>query len=70
MSTPKMPAPTPAPIDPAIDPTKQAAADEASRRAKERQQKGTSASKTIITSGAGVLDDVEEDVSKKRSSLG
>lgn len=65
-----MPAVQPAPVDPAIDPDKQAAADEASRRAKQRQQKGTSSSKTIITSGLGVLDDVEDDVSKKRSNLG
>lgn len=70
MSTPKMPAVQSAPVDPAIDPDKQAAADEASRRAKQRQQKGTSSSKTIITSGLGVLDDVEDDVSKKRSNLG
>ncbi len=65
-----MPEATPAPVDPAIDPKSQAAADEAARRAKERQQKGTTSAKTIITSGVGVLDDVEDDVSKKRSNLG
>lgn len=70
MSTPKMPAVQPAPVDPAIDPEKQAAADEASRRAKQRQQKGISASKTILTSGAGVTDDEERSLAKKQSSLG
>ena len=70
MSTPKMPAVQPTPVDPAIDPEKQAAADEASRRAKARQQKGISASKTILTSGVGVTDDEERSLAKKQSSLG
>ena len=56
-----------APVDPAIDPKSQAAADEASRRAKERQQKGTTATKTILTSGAGVTDDEQ---TQKKTSLG
>lgn len=63
-----MPAVPAAPVDPAIDPKSQEAADEAARRAKERQQKGTTATKTILTSGAGVTDD--EQVDKKKSSLG
>ena len=68
MSTPKMPKVEPAPVNPEIDPKSQEAADEASRRAKERQQKGTTATKTILTSGAGVLDD--EQIDKKKSNLG
>ena len=68
MSTPKMPAVQAAPVDPAIDPTSQASADEAARKAKERQQKGTTSTKTILTSGAGVVDDIEDNV--KKNSLG
>ncbi len=68
MSTPKMPAVQSAPVDPAIDPKSQASADEAARKAKERQQKGTTSTKTILTSGVGVVDDVEDNV--KKNSLG
>lgn len=68
MSTPKMPAVQSAPVNPEVDPKSQEAADEASRKAKERQQKGTTATKTILTSGAGVTDD--EQIDKKKSSLG
>lgn len=70
MSTPKMPKVQAAPIDPAIDPEAQAAADEASRRAKARQQKGISATKTILTSGVGVTEDEDRYLAKKQSSLG
>ena len=68
MSTPKTPAVAPAPVNPEIDPTSQKAADETSRKARERQQKGVTASKTILTSGAGVTD--EEQTDKKRANLG
>ena len=68
MSTPKMPAVQPAPVNPEVDPKSQEAADEASRKAKERQQKGTTATKTILTSGAGVTDDEQTD--KKKANLG
>ena len=43
-------------------------ADEAARQTKERQQKGTTSSKTILTSGAGVLDNTEDNL--KKNSLG
>lgn len=66
MAAPKTPAVTPAPVNPEIDSAAQADADEAARRAKERQQQGVSASKTILTSGLGVTDD--ENV--KKASLG
>ena len=68
MSSPKMPAVQSAPVNSEVDPESQAAADEASRKAKERQQKGTTSTKTILTSGAGVMDDVEDNV--KKNSLG
>lgn len=68
MSTPKTPAVQAAPVNTEIDPASQASADEAARKAKERQQKGTTATKTILTSGLGVTDD-DADVVKK-SSLG
>lgn len=63
-----MPATQAAPVNPEIDSKSQEAADEASRRTKERQQKGTTATKTILTSGAGVIDD--EQVDKKKANLG
>lgn len=66
MSMPKTPSVTPAPVNPEIDPTSQASADEAARKAKERQQKGTTASKTILTSGL----DIEDDTNIKKASLG
>ena len=66
MSTPKTPSVSAAPVNPEIDPESQASADEAARRAKERQQKGTSASSTILTSGLGVI----EDEKIKKASLG
>lgn len=66
MSSPK-PSVTPAPVNPEIDPESQASADEAARQAKERQQKGTSSSKTILTSGLGVTDD---ELNIKKASLG
>lgn len=65
---PKSPAVQAAPVNPEINPESQAAADEAARKAKERQQKGTSATKTILTSGAGVTD--EDQTNAKKSSLG
>lgn len=65
MSMPKMPSTTPAPVNPEINPESQAAADEAARKAKERQQKGTSASKTILTSGL-----TDDEVQAKKTSLG
>lgn len=68
MSTPKAPSVAPAPVNPEIDPESQANADEAARKAKERQQKGTTSSKTILTSGAGVLED--DDANIKKTSLG
>lgn len=68
MSTPKMPEVQAAPVNSEIDPKSQASADEAARKAKERQQKGTTSTKTILTSGAGVVDDVEDNV--KKNSLG
>lgn len=66
MAAPK-PATTPAPVNPEIDPVSQANADEAARRAKERQQKGTTASGTILTSGLGTT---EDDMNIKKASLG
>lgn len=57
MSSPKTPSVSAAPVNPEIDPASQASADEAARKAKERQQKGTTATKTILTSGLGVVDD-------------
>lgn len=65
MSTPK-PSVTPAPVNPEIDPEAQASADEAARKAKERQQKGTTATGTILTSGLGT----EDDLNIKKASLG
>lgn len=59
-----------APVDPTIDPKSQTAADEAARKEKERQQHGVTATKTILTSGAGVVDDEDEGSSRKRTSLG
>lgn len=67
MTAPKTPAVQPAPVNPEIDPVSQANADEAARRAKERQKKGTTASGTILTSGLGVT---EEDTNIKKASLG
>lgn len=67
MSTPKTPAVAAAPVNPEIDPASQASADEAARKAKERQQKGTTATKTILTSGLGVVDD---DSNVKKAQLG
>lgn len=64
---PKTPAVPAAPVNTEINPESQAAADEAARSAKEKQQKGISSSKTILTTGAGVLDDKEN---TKKSSLG
>lgn len=66
MGAPK-PSVTAAPVNPEIDPESQANADEAARKAKERQQKGTTSSKTILTSGLGV---VEDDLNVKKASLG
>lgn len=65
---PKTPAVKAAPVNSEINPESQAKADEAARQAKERQQKGTTSSKTILTSGAGVLDNTEENL--KKNSLG
>jgi hypothetical protein len=65
---PKTPAVQAAPVNSEIDPESQAKADEAARQAKERQQKGTTSSKTILTSGAGVLDNTEDNL--KKNSLG
>ena len=59
---PKTPAVQAAPVNPEIDPESQAKADEAARQVKERQQKGTTSSKTILTSGAGVLDNTEDNL--------
>lgn len=67
MSTPKTPAVAAAPVNPEIVPASQASADEAARKAKERQQKGTTATKTILTSGLGVVDD---DSNVKKAQLG
>ena len=53
----KSPSVSAAPVNPEIDPVSQANADEAARKAKERQQKGTTATKTILTSGLGVVED-------------
>lgn len=66
MSAPKTPSVAPAPVNPEIDPASQASADEAARKAKERQQKGTTSSKTILTSGLGT----DEDLNLKKTSLG
>lgn len=63
----KTPSVSAAPVNPEIDPASQASADEAARKAKERQQKGTTATKTILTSGLGVVD---EDLSTKKAELG
>lgn len=57
MAAPKTPSVSAAPVNPEIDPESQASADEAARRAKERSQKGTKASSTILTSGLGAADD-------------
>ena len=63
----KTPSVSPAPVNTEIDPVSQANADEAARKAKERQQKGTTATKTILTSGLGVVD---EDLTTKKVELG
>lgn len=63
----KTPSVSPAPVNTEIDPASQASADEAARKAKERQQKGTTATKTILTSGLGVVD---EDLTTKKAELG
>ena len=63
----KTPSVSVAPVNPEIDPASQASADEAARKAKERQQKGTTATKTILTSGLGVVD---EELSTKKAELG
>lgn len=63
----KSPSVSAAPVNPEIDPASQASADEAARKAKERQQKGTTATKTILTSGLGVVD---EELSTKKAELG
>lgn len=68
MSSPKTPAVAAAPVNTEIDPVSQASADEAARKAKERQQKGTTATKTILTSGLGVVDDDTNNV--KKAQLG
>lgn len=68
MSSPKTPAVAAAPVNTKIDPASQASADEAARKAKERQQKGTTATKTILTSGLGVVDDDTNNV--KKAQLG
>lgn len=63
----KTPSVSAAPVNTEIDPASQASADEAARKAKERQQKGTTATKTILTSGLGVVD---EDLTTKKAELG
>lgn len=63
----KTPSVSSAPVNTEIDPASQASADEAARKAKERQQKGTTATKTILTSGLGVVD---EDLTTKKAELG
>ena len=63
----KSPSVSAAPVNTEIDPVSQASADEAARKAKERQQKGTTATKTILTSGLGVVD---EDLTTKKAELG
>ena len=68
MSSPKTPAVAAAPVNTEIAPASQASADEAARKAKERQQKGTTATKTILTSGLGVVDDDTNNV--KKAQLG
>lgn len=68
MSSPKTPAVSAAPVNTEIDPASQASADEAARKAKERQQKGTTATKTILTSGLGVVDDDTNNI--KKAQLG
>lgn len=68
MSTPKMPAVQAAPVNPEVDPKSQASADEAARKTKERQQKGITSTKTILTSGVGVVDDADDNI--KKNSLG
>lgn len=68
MSAPKTPAVAAAPVNTEIDPASQASADEAARKAKERQQKGTTATKTILTSGLGAVDDDTNNV--KKAQLG
>lgn len=65
----KTPAVTSASVNTEIDPASQASADEAARKAKERQQKGTTATKTILTSGSGVIDN-DDDEAIKKAQLG
>jgi len=63
MSTPK-PDVTPAPIPAEINPDSQAAADEASRKAKERQQSGVTSTGTILTAG------LDDETNTKKNNLG
>ena len=61
MSTPEV---SSAEVNTEIDPESQAAADEASRKAKEKQQKGVTSTKTILTGG---LDSNTDDETKKKN---
>ena len=63
MSTPK-PEVTPAPLPAEINPDSQASADEAARKAKERQQAGVTSTGTILTSG------LDDDQNTKKNNLG
>lgn len=68
MSSPSVPEVSAAPVNAEINPESQAAADEAARQAKAKQQKGISATKTILTGGLSKDDD--ENNSTKKSNLG
>lgn len=70
MSTPSTPEVTAAPVNTEINPESQAAADEAARKAKEKQQKGVSATKTILTHGLSSTSEDEEEKTKRVNSLG
>lgn len=59
-----MPAVTASPTPSEIDPEAQASADEAARKAKQKQESGVSADTTILTSGLGQLDE------NKKNKLG
>ena len=63
MAAPK-PTVTEAPLPTEIDPKAQTAADETARKARERQQAGVTATKTILTSG------LDDEATIKKGNLG
>lgn len=56
---PKTPPVEKAPTPAEIDPEAQRKADQASLKARQQKQEGVSTSSTILTSGAGVTDELE-----------